>query len=599
MYYQTPIADMLFVLYELHTAQKIEEIDVFKEFNRTLVTDFIKTTAQFSEKVLFPLNILGDQQGCKLQEKQVTTPEGFKAAYQQFSQGGWSAMSCKTEHGGLNMPKRFHSMIEEIFCSANLSFSMYPGLSFGAYHTLDTYASSDIKNKYLSKLAEGTYAGTMCLTEPHCGTDLGLCKTKAVPCDDGAFTISGNKIFISAGDHDLSENIIHLVLARTPGAAPGIRGISLFVVPKFEIDDAGNTLSNSKVECIALENKMGINGSATCSLVFDQAQGWLVGELGEGIKCMFSMMNRARLAVGLQGLGLCEIAYQGAVSYAKTRLQGHSLSKQNQPQTEPVSIITHPDVRRMLLTMRAYTQGCRAFGSWVAMEYDSSKHAINEQDRIDADEFVQLTTPILKAFFTDCAFECTNLGVQVFGGHGYIKESGMEQYVRDSRITQIYEGTNGIQALDLIGRKLADKGGRNLRHFFHPIDRFLQQHEKETSLAPFLLPLKKSFERLQKASINIAMIGLSNPEYAAAVASEYLRLFGLVALAFMWCKMAKISQLALLEPESELANTHQFYQAKIATASFYMQKILPQNSALFAIIMSSGQSVMQLSEDQF
>ena len=599
MNYQAPITDMLFVLYELHRTQELEKITAFEEFNQTLVTDLIKATAQFSEQTLFPLNQSGDQQGCQLQDKVVTTPKGFKEAYLQFSQGGWSAMSCELEHGGLNMPKSFHSMIEEIFCSANLSFSMYPGLSFGAYHTLNTYASEHIKNKYLPKLADGTYSGTMCLTEPHCGTDLGLCKTKAIPCTDSSFKLSGNKIFISAGDHDLTENIIHLVLARTPDSAAGIRGISLFVVPKFAIDDDGNTLTTSNVECIALENKMGIKGSATCSLVFEDAQGWLVGDLGKGIKCMFSMMNRARLAVGMQGLGLCEVAYQGAVEYAKTRLQGHSLSKSSPPQTEPVPIIVHPDVRRMLMTMRAYTQGCRAFGSWVALQYDLSNNSQDAKQRINSDEFVQLTTPILKAFFTDCAFECTNLGVQVFGGHGYIKESGMEQYVRDSRITQIYEGTNGIQALDLIGRKLAEKGGRNLRHFFHPVDQFLKCNQDDLSLAPFLLPFKKAFQRLQKASASIAMTGLSKPEYAASVASEYLRLFGLVALAFMWCKTAQVAQLALLKPEQELANPHRFYSAKLDTATFYMQKLLPQNSALFASIMAGGKSVMNLPDDQF
>ncbi len=591
--YQAPIRDMQFVLYELHNAQALSNLPGFDEASRDLVDPILQAAASFCQEVLFPLNRSGDEQGCVLNQGIVSTPEGFKEAYQQLCEGGWTAFNCDAQYGGLNMPKSVHSMVEEMMCSSNLSFGMYPGLTFGAYHALHNFASPALKDKFLPKLVDGTWSGTMCLTEPQCGTDLGLCRTKAVLNDDGSYAITGTKIFISAGDHDLTENVVHLVLARTPEAVAGIKGISLFVVPKYTLDSQNNPAANNSVVCSGLEHKMGIKASSTCTLNFDQSTGWLVGELNQGMKGMFSMMNRARLAVSIQGIGLCEASYQGAVEYAKNRLQGRALSGSKAPDRSADPIIVHADVRRMLMTMRAYTQGCRAFGAWVSEEYDNSISHPDEKRRQGADEFVQLTTPIVKSLFTDIAFECTNLGMQVFGGHGFIRESGMEQYVRDCRITQIYEGTNGIQALDLIGRKLPAHAGRNLRHFFHPVQEYLEANLANPELSEFTQPLSKSFIRLQQATGKIAVIGLSNPEDAAGVASEYLKLIGLVALAFMWCKMAQIGL------DKQANDTTGFYCAKVQTARFFMLKILPQTSSLFASIMVGGETLMAISDEQF
>ncbi|EPJ43770.1 MAG: acyl-CoA dehydrogenase [Osedax symbiont Rs2] len=591
--YTAPIRDMQFVLYELHDATALTTMPGYSQVSRDLVEPVLIAAAKFSQQVLLPLNLSGDQQGCKLTDSAVCTPQGFKQAYQQFCQGGWTTFCCDPEYGGMGMPKSIHSMVEEMFCSANLSFGMYPGLSLGAYHALHSFASREIKDKYLAKLVDGSFTGTMCLTEPQCGTDLGLCRTKALPCDNGSYQITGNKIFISAGEHDLSENIIHLVLARTPDAAPGIKGISLFVVPKLLDDTQGQASIPNNVFCTSIEQKMGIKASPTCSLSFEQSTGWLVGELHKGMQAMFSMMNRARLAVGVQGLGLSEAAYQAATAYAKERLQGRSLSGAKYPEQAADPIIVHPDVRKMLLTMRANTQGCRAFGAWVAQEYDYSIEHADAKRRQRADDFVQLCTPIVKSLFTDLGFESTNLGMQVLGGHGFIRESGLEQYVRDCRITQIYEGTNGIQALDLIGRKLPYKAGRYLRSFFHPVDEHIQANIADPEQLEFIQPLAKAFARLQQASAKLAQLGLSDPEQAAAVATEYLRLFGLVALAFMWSRTA---QVALTKADDDASG---FYAAKLITARFFMQKILPQSSALYASIMAGGGLLMALEEDQF
>ena len=591
--YKAPIRDMQFVLYELLNGEKINELPGFEEATRDLIDPVMEAAATFSEEVIFPINRSGDEEGCKLENGEVTTPAGFKEAYKQFCEGGWSTFACDPNYGGMGMPKSAHSMVEEMLCSANISFGMYPGLSFGAYHSLHNFASDTLKDLYLPKMVDGTWSGTMCLTEPHCGTDLGLCRTKAVPADDGSYAVSGTKIFISAGDHDLTENVIHLVLARTPDAPEGIKGISLFVVPKFNLDENGDVADRNGVVCSAIEHKMGIKASSTCVMNFDGAIGHLVGDLNKGMQGMFAMMNRARLAVGMQGLGLCEVSYQGAVEYAKDRIQGRSLSGVKHPDKSADPIIVHPDVRRMLMTMRAYTQGARAFGAWVSEEYDYSSNHPDAKRRAQADEFVQLTTPVVKSLFTDLGFECTNLGMQVLGGHGFIRESGMEQYVRDCRITQIYEGTNGIQALDLIGRKMPDKAGRNLRRFFHPIQEYLEANMANPALAEFVQPLSKSFIRLQQATGQIATVGMSKPEEAAAVASDYLKLFGLVALAFMWCRMAEIAL------KKQAGDSSGFYAAKVKTARFYMQKLLPQTSTLFATIMAGGSTLMDLDEDQF
>ena len=433
----------------------------------------------------------------------------------------------------------------------------------------------------------------MCLTEPHCGTDLGLIRTKATPQEDGTYLVSGTKSFISAGEHDLNENIIHLVLARLPDAPAGIKGISMFLVPKLAIHDDGSSGGPNGVECSGIEHKMGIKGSSTCVMNFDDAVGYLVGVPHKGMRAMFTMMNSARLGVGLQGLALAEASYQGAVEYAHERLQGRALTGSRTPTKPADPILVHPDVRKMLLTIRAYTEGSRALSMWAAQEIDLSHKHPDPRRRRDADDLASLLTPVVKAFQTDVGFECTNLGLQVFGGHGYIREHGMEQYVRDARIGIIYEGTNGIQALDLVGRKLAAHTGRYLRPFFHPIQKFLLEHAENGDLEEFIQPLAKAFGRLQRATGHIAQQGLKNPNEAGAAATDYLRLFGLVAFAYLWTRMAKISLEKLGEDKTG------FYAAKVATAQFYMQRILPQSSAAFAALMAGSETIMSFPDDAF
>ncbi|WP_417822024.1 acyl-CoA dehydrogenase C-terminal domain-containing protein [Terasakiella sp.] len=591
--YKAPIRDMKFVLYELLEGDKLCELPGYEEATRDLVEPILEEAAKITEEVLFPLNRSGDEEECQWNEGKVSTPAGFKDAYTLFREGGWTAIACDPNYGGMGMPKMVNTMVEEMICSANLSFGMYPGLSFGAYTAMHGFASDELKDTYLPKLVDGTWSGTMCLTEPHCGTDLGLCRTKADPQDDGSYLVTGTKIFISAGEHDMTDNIIHLVLARTPDAPKGIKGISLFVVPKYLPDADGEAGEFNNVSCGSIEHKMGIKASATCVMNFDNAKGWLVGTLNKGMQGMFAMMNQERLAVGIQGLGLGEASYQGAVEYAKERLQGRSISGVKHPDKPADPIIVHPDVRRMLMTQRAYMEGCRAFGGWVSQQLDISRKHPDAQRREEADEFVQLMTPIVKALFTDLGYEATNHGMQVFGGHGFIREHGMEQYVRDCRIAQIYEGTNGIQALDLIGRKMPDKAGRLLRRFFHPVQDYIEQNVMDDELGEFVQPLAKAFGRLQQATGQLARVGMGKPEEAAAGATEYLRLFGLVGLAYMWCRMVEVAK------DKQDGDEGDFYRAKITTARFFMQKLLPQCSSLFSSIMAGGSSMMELDEDLF
>ncbi|MDV7341543.1 acyl-CoA dehydrogenase C-terminal domain-containing protein [Terasakiella sp. A23] len=578
--YTAPIRDMQFVLYELFNANELTDLPTYEEASRDLVDPVLEEAGKLCSDVLYPINRTGDEEGCiRHEDGSVTTPDGFKEAYNMFSEGGWTGMACAAEYGGMGLPKTVTSLINEMICSANLSFGMYPGLTYGAYKAIAAHGSDDLKDTYLPNMVSGKWSGTMCLTEPHCGTDLGLIHTKAIPHDNGSYAVTGTKIFISAGEHDLSENIIHLVLAKLPDAPPGTKGISLFIVPKL-IEGQSN-----QVTCGAIEHKMGIKASSTCVMNFDGAQGWLVGEPHKGMSYMFTMMNQARLDVGIQGLGLAEVAYQGAVDYARERLQGRSITGVKYPDKPADPIIVHPDVRRMLLTQRSYIEGARAMAVWVAMKIDHMLKNPDEARRKQADEFVQLMTPIVKSLFTDIGFDCANIGVQVYGGHGFIREHGMEQYVRDARITQIYEGTNGIQALDLIGRKMPQKAGGLLRHFFHPVQDYIEANIHRDDVKA----LAKAFGRLQRATGFLAQVGLKNPEDAAAGATEYARLFGLVALAYMWCRMV----------ESSIGKEDTFYLAKLDTAAFFMQKILPQNSSLFASIMAGGESTMGFEEDAF
>lgn len=591
--YRAPLRDMRFVYDELFDGSQLRQLQGYEEVTSDLVEAILQEAAKFCEKKLAPLNSIGERQGCRLENGVVRTPAGFREAYQAFTEGGWSALSCAPEYGGQGLPHAVHVLVEEMICSSNMAFSLYPGLTHGAYVALEHFASDQLKGAYLPKLASGVWTGTMCLTEPHSGTDLGLCKTKALPQDDGSYRITGTKIFISAGEHDLAENIIHLVLARTPGAPAGTKGISLFLVPKFLPGANGNPGPRNGVLCGRIEEKMGIHGAATCVLHFEEAQGFLVGERHKGMRAMFSMMNQERLAVGIQGLGLAEASYQGAAHYARERLQGRSLVGVKHPDKPADPIIVHPDVRRMLLTMRAYIEGSRALAVWVAMALDQTSRHPDAAQRGQADDLVALLTPVVKALFTDIGFETTNLGLQVFGGHGYMRDHGMEQFVRDARVSQIYEGTNGVQALDLVGRKLPAHTGRYLRRFFHPVFHFIETHRNEEGLGEFIAPLEKAFIRLQRATAFIAEQGLKDPEEAAAAATDYLRLFGLVALAYLWARMA---QLAL---QKQGAVDGGFYAAKLATGRFFMQRLLPQTGALLATILSGKRALMAFEDSAF
>lgn len=480
-----------------------------------------------------------------------------------------------------------------MMCSSNLSFGMYPGLSRGAYEAISIFGAQELQDTYLPKLVEGVWSGTMCLTEAGSGTDLGLIRTKGEPQKDGSYLVTGEKIFITAGEHDLTENIIHLVLARTPDAPEGMKGISMFLVPKFIPDANGEPGERNAVTAAAIEHKMGIKASSTCVLNFDDAKGWLVGDLYKGMRAMFVMMNAARLMVGVQGLGLAEASYQGAVEYAKERQQGRALTGPKYPDQKADPLIVHPDVRRMLMTMRAYTEGGRALAGWISHALDVQDKHPDPEERDAAKDLADLLTPLVKSFLTDMGFEVTNIGVQVLGGHGYIRENGMEQYVRDARIAQIYEGSNGIQALDLVGRKMGLNAGRLLRRFFHPVNDFINAHPENVQMAEFIGPLTKVFGRLQRATGLIAEKGMKDPEEAAAAATDYLKLFALTALAFLWARSAEV---ALEKQDGEEA---EFYKAKLVTARFYYQRLLPQTGGLFAAIMAGKESMMELDEEGF
>jgi alkylation response protein AidB-like acyl-CoA dehydrogenase len=585
---------MRFVLHEMNGAS-LAELPGMGEMSPELIDSILEEAAKLAEGVLAPLNMSGDEEGCRIENGVVRTPAGFPEAYRVFREGGWTATACDAEDGGQNLPQSVNKMIEEMISAANMSFGMYPGLSLGAYHAIRHHASDELKRRYLPKLADGTWSGTMCLTEAQCGTDLGLIRTKAVPSDDGAYRVTGAKIFISAGEHDLTDNIVHLVLAKLPGAPAGTRGISLFLVPKFLPTDDGRPGARNGVVCTSIEHKMGIKASATCQLSFDDAVGWMVGEPNKGLAAMFTMMNVARLSVGIQGLGAAEASYQGAVAYARDRVQGRALGGAKRPELAADPIVAHPDVRRMLLTMRAYTEGCRALGGWVAREMDELACSDDPDARRRAEDFTALMTPIVKAVFSDLGTEAAGIGMQVYGGHGYIRDHGMEQYVRDARIAQIYEGTNGIQALDLVGRKLPQHAGRLLRTFFHPVADFIAENREHPVLGKMVAGFEKAFGALQLATVHVATKGAADPEEAGAAATEYLRLFGLVALGFMWARMAKLS----LEKLPTANGDAGFYGAKLTTARFYMERVLPQVGGLLVSIKAGKAAMMSFDEAAF
>ena len=582
--YKAPIRDFKFVLQDFLPLNENASVQGFADAIE-MSEPVLEAAAQLCEEVLFPLNQVGDKEGLIYNDGTVTTPKGFKEAYKKYCEGGWSAFTCDPAYGGQGLPEWLNIAIMEMACSANLSFGLTPGLSHGAYNALALHATEAIKQKYLPKLVSGEWSGVMCLTEPQAGTDLGLIRTKAEPQADGTYKITGNKIFISSGEHDLTENILHLVLARLPNAPKGTKGISLFLVPKFLVKDNGELGERNNLRCDGLEHKMGLTASPTCQMSYNGAQGLLIGEPNKGMKAMFTMMNAARIYVGIQGLGLGEVAYQNGVDYAKERLQSRSLTGAKLPNKEADTIIYHPDVRRMLLIMRAFTEGARALAMLTAFNIDLAHRHTDHEVKQNADDFVQLMTPIVKAYLTDMGFENANLAMQVHGGYGYIKDYGIEQYARDARIAQIYEGTNGIQALDLTFRKLGFANGRYLKQFFHPAEEFIAKHNDTPAMAEFIKPLAKNLDYLRKATIYIITAGLKNPDDAAAGATEYLRLFSLVVLAWIWAKQAAIA----LEKQ---ASEPEFYNAKIATARFFFAKVLPDVTSLLQSITSGGKSVM-------
>lgn len=583
--YKAPVRDFQFVLSEFLPLAEHKDVAGFADA-LDMVEPVLEAGAQLCENVLFPLNQSGDKEGLIYNNGAVTTPRGFKKAYKEYCDGGWPAFTCDPAYGGQGLPEFLNMPIMEMACSANLSFGLTPGLSHGAYNALMLHASDEIKKRYLPKLVSGQWSGVMCLTEPQAGTDLGLIRTQATPAENGAYSITGGKIFISSGEHDMTENILHLVLARLPGAPGGTKGISLFLVPKFLIKDDGTLGARNGVRCEGIEHKMGLSASPTCVMQFDSATAWLIGEPNKGMRGMFTMMNAARLYVGIQGLGLAEVAQQNAFAYAKERLQSRAPSGAKAPEKPADPIIFHPDVRRMLLIMRACTEGARALALLTAFHADLAHRHTDASIRQDADDFVQLMTPIVKAYLTDMGSEVANLALQVYGGYGYIKDYGVEQYVRDARIAQIYEGTNGIQALDLIGRKLSFSYGRYLRSFFHPAEAFIAAHKDNPAMAEFIKPLSKNLAYLQQATLYIVTAGLKNPDDAAGGATEYLRLFALVVLAWIWAKQAAI---ALQKHDTDNA----FYDAKLSTARFYFARVLPGVTSLLQSISAGSKSLMQ------
>lgn len=580
--YHAPIDDIQFILAEVLDVGQLARLPGYEEATPDVLAAVIEEGGKFCEQVLAPLNQSGDAQGCTYDQGHVSTPDGFKEAYAQYCEAGWPAMTAAPEHGGQGLPHLTRFVLDEMLCSSNLSFSMYPELSHGATSLLEHWANDDLKSRFLGRVVDGSWGGTMCLTEPHAGTDLGLIRTRAEPAGDGTYRVTGTKIFISAGEHDLTENIVHLVLAKLPDAPPGTRGISVFLVPKLVTGENG-ALQPNGVRCGSIEHKMGIRGNATCVMNFENARGWLVGEENKGMRAMFTMMNGARLGVGMQGLGLAEVSYQNAVRYAKERLQGRAPGTEHSPQ-EADPIVMQPDVRRMLMTCKAYTEGMRALAYWVCMLLDVEAHHAEQSERDAASDLLALMTPVVKGFLTDVGFECTNLALQCYGGHGYIREYGMEQFVRDARIAQIYEGTNGVQAMDLLGRKVPEGDGRLVKRFAALLQQELQSAQQSDSARVKALgaALAPAATALQRATMSIMTRAAADANELGAVAADYLRMFGLVATGWMWLRMAAASRAADTPMHSD----------KLATAEFFMAKLLPQTRSLEAQINAGAAPVM-------
>ena len=589
--YTAPTKDIQFVL---HDVLQVSQSDTpgYDELEADFTGAVLEEAGKVASEVLAPLNPVGDIEGCKLENGLVSTPTGFKDAFEVMKEGGWTGLDCDPEYGGQGMPYVLNTAVAELFSGANQAFTMYQGLTHGAYSAIHAHGTDEQKAKFLPKMVTCEWTGTMNLTESHCGTDLGLMRTKAVPQDDGSFKITGEKIFISAGDHDLSENTIHLVLAKIPGGPEGIKGVSLFIVPKYIVKDDGSLGPSNGVSVGSIEEKMGIHGNATCVMVYNESTGYLLGQEHKGMRAMFTMMNEARIGVGMQGLAQAEAAYQNAVIYAKDRLQGRAVTGAENPDGPADPIIVHPDVRRNLMDQKSFVEGGRAFLLWSANLIDRSVRA----DDQDAHGLVSLMTPVVKGFLTDKGFDMTVQAQQVFGGHGYIEEQGMSQFVRDARITQIYEGANGVQALDLVGRKLAQDGGKHVMAFFDMVKTFIKENADDEALkADFLEPLKQASKDLQAAGMYFMQNGMTNPNNALAGSYDFMHLFGHTCLGLMWARMAKAANSALAAGAADKA----FYETKLATGRYYMARQLPATGMHLARIQTGADTVMALDAEAF
>ncbi|MGR3719657.1 MAG: acyl-CoA dehydrogenase C-terminal domain-containing protein [Paracoccus sp. (in: a-proteobacteria)] len=586
--YTPPVRDLQF---GLHDVLKIQQSGLpgHDELDRDFTEAVLDAAGKLSTEVLAPLNMVGDRQGCRLENGVVRTPDGFKAAFEQMKEGGWTALDCDPEYGGQGMPYVLGLATGELFVSANMAFNMYQGLTHGAYSAIHAHGTDEQKQTWLPRMVSCDWTGTMNLTEPHCGTDLGLLRTRAEPQDDGSYLITGQKIFISAGDHDMAENVIHLVLAKAPGGGEGTRGISLFIVPKFLVNEDGSLGDRNGVSVGNLEEKMGIHGNATCVMNYDGAKGWLLGDLHKGMRAMFTMMNEARMGVGLQGYASAVAAYQSAVDYAKDRLQGRAVTGAKNPSGPADPLIVHPDIRRSLMDQKSFLEGARMLSLWGAHLIDKA-----HQGDAEAEGLISLLTPVIKGFLTDKGFETTVLAQQIYGGHGYIEEHGMSQFVRDARITMIYEGANGVQALDLVGRKLAAAGGKPITGFFEMIKSFCKDHAEGPLADDFIAPLKAASKDLQTAAMFFMERGMKNPDDALAGSYDFMHLFGHVALGFMWAQMAVAAHAALAA-----GGDASFATTKLATGRYYMQRQLPMTATHLARIQSGADPVMALDAEAF
>jgi alkylation response protein AidB-like acyl-CoA dehydrogenase len=593
--YKAPLEDVSFLLNDVFQIDRYNNLPGFSDTSADVREAILAEAAKLSEEVLQPLNRIGDLEGCtRHDDGRVTTPKGFKEAFRQVAEGGWLGLSMPEEYGGQGLPVTLSQTTAEFQMSANMAFSMYGGLTQGAMAALLVHGKPEQKKMFVPKMVAGEWTGTMNLTEPQCGTDLGLLRTKAVKQADGSYRISGTKIFISAGEHDLTENIIHLVLARIEGAPAGIKGVSLFVVPKVLVNADGSLGARNGVTCGSIEHKMGIHGNSTCVMNYDGATGWLIGEENKGMQAMFVMMNEARLGVAVQGLAQSEVAYQNAAAYAKDRLQGRSLSGPKAPDKPADPIIVHPDVRRTLLTIRAFNEAARAMVVWTSLKSDVAHRSDSAKDREAADDHMGLMTPILKGVLTDVGFSNAVLAQQMFGGHGYIAEWGMEQFVRDARIAMIYEGANGIQALDLVGRKLPRAGGRAVMAFFAEVTAFAKDHAADEAMKPYLAPLSTALGHLQQATMWLMQNGMAKPDNAGAGATDYMQLFGLVTFGYMWARMVKVALDKIAGGDKT-----PYLTSKLVTGRFFMERMLPETALHLARIQSGSETTMELPAEAF